>query len=847
METDSPNNEVDHSDRTPLMWILRKCLQEKGCIDNVSAMTVLAKLLSRRVSLFIGPKRSFIVPLGRFKKAPEKKNKILFFALRYPMLLPKKTSDVSLFNSVFLRLLLCSAGYTDSGFILNTLKAINEEVAEPSNTLDVAKAVLVLCCADPAQFLPSNWLQTDDTFSDPQVRMAIKGANDKCVNLEKLSAACVRSCLRSRYPGVSILPYIHVLKHHLPKAMIEILCLGIPFSGGCDLAHRKLHSNMATSPAIEMESSNSDNSGQLLVESDNNCPVIPDNTNDISLWNLFDCPNIPQNILKAMLPLGRDCLFPPANSEQIISVPERFEDISRQIDTSTVYSHLIRSFSERIDRFIQSVVNVALKGYEFKVVRCGSTVNGLKIGSPDEFDYMIKLTSLYLPNAHQLNSGELRMTCTCHNNSPDSVCDFKRQLCLRLSTVLLDLFSPEKPRTGQVYVENLYLHTRAPGVCVKLAWLCPQSPLSECHKHVVSIDITPSISATGELMENVWSPPNHFNRRDLKRLFKSINNLVPDYVGDGTCIQDTQTPPTAVWQLSFNSCNPLLYQFLGRISSGFKHVMRVLKLMRDLALPKVLKMTSSEESRFVFKHKQGDVISSHTLQQLMMMEFLEKPKRKHWNPLNLPVRIINILSGLKQRELSSFYTGKPESILQVPTRHRTGLKAWMDRDVDILMDSVTRMSGENDFVLNNYYDDVILNTLDVFVIPKGCDKPLVKVDINEMLVEPGNLCDKLGLDRDENLYYYQIPQHKHLSNSPFIQLLVGQVTAKLTKSLGRSSVVGRKRPSSDTCMSDTNGSPLTKLTKKYHRFYLDGHNRHMRIDRSVQLRPESQTPAFVLA
>ena len=84
--------------------------------------------------------------------------------------------------------------------------------------------------------------------------------------------------------------------------------------------------------------------------------------------------------------------------------------------------------SERIDNFIQSVVNVALEGYEFKVVRCGSTVNGLKIGSPDEFDYMVKLTSLYLPNSHHLFNRELRMTCTCHNNSQDSVCDFKRQL-----------------------------------------------------------------------------------------------------------------------------------------------------------------------------------------------------------------------------------------------------------------------------------------------------------------------------------------------------------------------------------------------------------------------------------
>ena len=145
--------------------------------------------------------------------------------------------------------------------------------------------------------------------------------------------------------------------------------------------------------------------------------------------------------------------------------------------------------------------------------------------------------------------------------------------------------------------------------------------------------------------------------------------------------------------------------------------MRVLKLMRDLALPKVLKIKSSEENRFVFKHKLGGVISSHTLQQLMMMEFLENPKPKHWNTLYLPVRIINILSRLKQGELSSFYTGKPESILQVPTRHKSVLKAWVDRDVDILMDSVTRMSGENDFVLNNYYqDDVILNTLDVFVV-----------------------------------------------------------------------------------------------------------------------------------
>ena len=240
--------------------------------------------------------------------------------------------------------------------------------------------------------------------------------------------------------------------------------------------------------------------------------------------------------------------------------------------------------------------------------------------------------------------------------------------------------------------------------------------------------------------------------------------------------------------------------------------MRLLKLMRDLALPKVLKMTSSEESRFVFKHKQGDVISSHTLQQLMMMEFLGNPKSNHWNPLNLPDRIINILGGLKQGELSSFYTGKPESILQVPTRHRTGLKAWMDRDVDILMDSVSRMSDENGFILN--HDDVILNPQDVFVIPKGCDKPLVKVDINELLVEPGDLCDKLGLDRDENLYYYQTPQHKHLPNSPFIQHLVGQVTIKLIKSLGRSSVGNRKRPFSD-CMSDSNGSgPLTTRRRK---------------------------------
>ena len=790
METDSPNNEVDLSGRTPLMWILRKCLQEKGCIGNVSAMTVLAKLLSRGVSLFIGPKRSFIVPLGRFKKAPEKKNKILFFAVRYPMLLPKKTSDVSLFNSVFLRLLLCSAGYMDSGFILNTLKAINQEVAEPSNTIDVAKAVDVLCCADPTQFLPSNWLQIDDTFSDPQVRMAIKGKNAYCINLKKLSAACVRSCLRSRYPGVSILPYTSRL--HLSNDLMEYLCLGIPFSSGYDLVHGQLHSNNETSPAVEMANNNSVNSGQSLLESN-------------LIRNVLYCPNTPLNIL---CPLGRDCLCPPVNSEQIISVPERLEDMSRQIDTSTVYSHLIRSFSERIDRFIQSVVDVALEGYEFKVVRCGSTVNGLKIGSPDEFDYMVKLTSLYLSNSHHLFNRELRMTCTCHNNSQDSVCDFKRQLYQRLSTVLLDLFSPEKPRTGQVYLENVYKHTRAPGVCLKLAWWCSQSQLSECHKHVVSIDITPTISATGELMENVWSPPNHFKRRDLKALLKSINNLVPDYVGDGTCIQDTQTPPTAVWQLSFNSCNPLLYQFLGKISSGFKDTMRVLKLMRDLALPKVLKITSSEESRFVFKHKQGDVISSHTLQQLMMMEFLEKPKPKHWNTLYLHVRIINILSRLKQRELCSFYTGKPESILQIPTRHRTGLKAWMDGDVDILMDSVTRMSGENDFVLNNYYqDDVILNTLDVFVIPKGFHNPLVKVDINELMVEPGNLCDKLGLDRDENLYYYQIPQHKHLLNSPFIQHLVGQVTAKLAKSLGRSSVVGRKRPFSH-CMS------LTKRRRK---------------------------------
>ena len=53
------------------------------------------------------------------------------------------------------------------------------------------------------------------------------------------------------------------------------------------------------------------------------------------------------------------------------------------------------------------------------------------------------------------------------------------------------------------------------------------------------------------------------------------------------------------------------------------------------------------------------------------------------------------------------------------------------------------------------------------------------------------------------------------TNSPFIHLLVDQVTAKLAKSLGRSSVVGRKSPSSD-CVSESNGSdPLTNDGSKY--------------------------------
>ena len=544
--------------------------------------------------------------------------------------------------------------------------------------------------------------------------------------------------------GSSILPEIKKLKSLLPPSLISDLCLDNLFYNAtrdlcrirCDeededgspwhdislgfSEHTNYCCSHAISPGIvggapevaDFEINAPNDSNQLLEE------LTPSRKSVQHIRNVFDFPDTPFPVLESLFPLCNTCLV---DSKVAMNVTNNFgemiEALSVSIDVSKCDTHNIQS---KVNKFVSVVISLVYTSGRYCAVPCGSSSTGVKISEWNEFDFLIQVT----------------YDVDFENKTNEFTGDPKDFLYHQLDQLLAGLRKPDNPHTGVPYIESCYPHSRAPGVCVKLAWWCLHD-----HKHVISIDMTPAFLSRKKIKDSLRPALQRQQWCDLAEM-------------ESILVQSQPCRPRE-WQTTYNTCDKEVYKQLDAISPNIKHVVRTLKLIRDMVFMKVLRHSSTAlPPGDVYRGRQSELISSYTLQQLVWWEVESFPLTSDWDGSKLHLRLVSILEKLRDRnEMRSYYTGERQGLLCVPPNQRALLKPWLDRDINMAMRCIRECVGDEEMVS----DDIEQAEDDFVYLVLHSGMKVAEINKIELMADPQRFRSTYVLGEYTNMYFYAGP------------------------------------------------------------------------------------------
>ena len=410
-------------------------------------------------------------------------------------------------------------------------------------------------------------------------------------------------------------------------------------------------------------------------------------------------------------------------SDKKVEVPVSFQNelvlIQQLVEVYSCSHH--EDISDALKQLLQTFSSLLSSNTdnEWNIKPCGSFYLGNKVGDFDELDYWAVLTS---PDIEIEFDGEERNflsvaipTADLHDLSLHPREYIKEGLCHYLK----DEVKPDDPSRGDIYFKSIHLHSRGPGVCAQMAWMCEKGDI-----HNLGIDVSPVVLWEDKKLGDVWTAPNFFSKAPFKSIKSKLEalpvHLIPSS-NKATSIRDGCVVSKCM--VSYNTTKSDIFSCLDSVSPNVRRVFHLTKYVREF-LPRRLRYTEVNPD-FLGSWKDGSLISSYVLYNVLLQEVVKHPNTCDWSDPLLGDRLCDVLKSVARWSYIDFYRDRREnsfSLGGLGDVQKDLLLEVMERQMDRMTGAITALSSD-------YSDDAMMETSDVML-----DTSRDKVNTNSVLV-----------------------------------------------------------------------------------------------------------------
>lgn len=402
-------------------------------------------------------------------------------------------------------------------------------------------------------------------------------------------------------------------------------------------------------------------------------------------------------------------------------------------------SQEVNLIQSRVREVITSILLEVRKENPFfrtTLINSGSFYEGTKVGQPDEFDYFIQLdgfsseedtlfeelpccTVAVVPSESAIEN--LQVYFTDYGARDHMFYNFEWKKSIK--TPFFEIFNKKAKgfeaygmKVVLAYEGHDILHCppplarHGPAYTLQLEW----NGGEEYKGLKISVDLVLAVkinsrpnkidlefeSATGRVLKSVLDSVPYFfavgSYRDV------LTEVQPNYFAEYT--SSDVRPINFCLRCSQSCFEQLLFCHEFGPDSGQSKCLRLLKVLRDIAFPKVENEVSGKTNNsgyWQFDVERaadplkdiGKLISSYVLKTLVLFEWQENPAEEMWSGTNLSQRLVSILHSLvaclKQKKLRSFFYADYNIFPSSKTRDMDFLNAASI--VSILLDGLLSM------------------------------------------------------------------------------------------------------------------------------------------------------------
>ena len=478
-----------------------------------------------------------------------------------------------------------------------------------------------------------------------------------------------------------------------------------------------------------------------------------------------------------------------------------------------------------VSQFLTAILRLLRKDHHlnFTLLPCGSVYVGNKVGPLDEIDFILRWN---IPEKHVAREQDVWRSVFAYFNDgftgvrPDDykVSYSQNPHCPHLSTYSLrDLvykylkqYTKELRdtfRESHVLVEACYSYHKGPAMCLKLAWDCNHG-----NNQTLSVDMTPMLVLSDRCVTEMFVDiPEYHQEYCMPRPELESYDLLLEIMDqlrssslclvctDGEITVGDDGDITSNWMTSLSLYQWQLFQILDDISPNIRKLYRLLKIIRDLVLPKVLRVTQEGEIN-QGSFKVSSVVSSYALEHVVLHELfktrnqfsLAAVRESVWTEQSLLSHLRSCLAVMLYEEcVPVHWIGGSERIIDThglrgETRDR--MMRLIIEDLDDI--SVSLFLSNDGFRYGN--DDSSLLAIEdslparyaLVIDLSGEDVEFYQVHKDFLVYDTESVKVKCSVPHLSNIYYYDVPEWdtwKRIIHIDYIKILRMQILNRQEK------------------------------------------------------------------
>ena len=507
----------------------------------------------------------------------------------------------------------------------------------------------------------------------------------------------VRSVLRRIWSsgGYSVLGRASALVGEIPHNLIQFLfmyeeaCYGLPafkdeieyhFNGEHKITMHNGFGNRKQS--YEQDSVPQLEDWTLLHNLMTTCQQI--NTPEWILANVVGaCPQV----------IVEDISFP-------VSIQQELSLMQQRLNVSTPFNKEEKTITSTIERLLKSFLEMlsGRNNISWNLEPCGSFYLGNKIEEFDEVDYSAVLKSPDIRIEQIDTSQEYHVTIPIADLHGLGLHP-REYITEGMKMYLKYEVRPEDPSNGKLFFRTIQSHTRGPGVCAQMAWMCRRG-----HTHDVGVDLSPTVLLEGLTLGDVWKAPIHFSKVPFSSVKQDLLTLPVYLVASTQMLWSTNDGQvTSKWKITYNNIKPLMFSCMDRTSPNIRRVFHLIKYIRQF-LPRKLGFTLETED-IQGTWKDGSLISSYVLYNILLQEVLLHPTPEEWSNTNLVVRLRGALEAVSRWTYIDFFKDRREdsfTLFDLNDVQQNAVTEMMERQMD-------RMTDVLETLENNYSGELAMD------------------------------------------------------------------------------------------------------------------------------------------